>query len=93
MFSIAIYDKKNCKIFIARDWPGRIPLYYYHDKDDFVFSSELKGFKALANLSLQKPVEYEPGHYVEFCLKTKKITKKKFFIPKNIFDQKRYIHI
>ena len=83
MFSIAIYDKNLEKIFIARDWPGRIPLYYYHEGDNFIFSSELKGFKALKNFSLQDPIELEPGHYVEFCLKSKKIEKKKFFLPKN----------
>ena len=72
MFSIAIHDKNLEKIFIARDWPGRIPLYYYHEGDNFIFSSELKGFKALKNFSLQDPIELEPGHYVEFCLKSKK---------------------
>ena len=83
MFSIAIFDKKREKILIARDWPGRIPLYYYHKDDCFIFSSELKGFKAISNLSLKEPVELEPGHYVEFCLKSNTIETKKFFSPKN----------
>ncbi len=88
MFSIAIFDKNLEKILIARDWPGRIPLYYYHKDDQFIFSSELKGFKAVTNLSLQEPIELEPGHYVEFCLKSKKITKKKFFLPINNLIEK-----
>ena len=29
LYSIAIFDKKLNKIFISRDWPGRIPLYYF----------------------------------------------------------------
>ena len=81
LFSIAILDIKNDKIFLARDWPGRIPLYYYYDNKRFIFSSELKGFKPLKNLSLQKPIELEPGHYIEFDIKTKIINKKKFFTP------------
>ena len=83
MFSIAIYDEKINKIFIARDWPGRIPLYYYHKDENFFFSSELKGFKAIKNFSLQNPIELEPGHYIEYCLENKTIKKKKYFTPQN----------
>ena len=53
MYSI-VFDKKLKKIFIARDWPGRI--YYYNDEQKFIFSSELKAFRAIKNL-LQKPIE------------------------------------
>jgi asparagine synthase (glutamine-hydrolysing) len=66
LYSIAIYDKKLNKIFITRDWPGRIPLYFYHEKGKFIFSSELKAFKAIKGLSLQKPIELEPGKVVEY---------------------------
>ena len=83
LFAIAIYDSINKKIFIARDWPGRIPLYYYHDKEKFVFSSELKAFKAIKNLSLQIPIELEPGHYIEFDLNSNTLKKVKFYEVKN----------
>ena len=83
LFAIAILDINLNKIFIARDWPGRIPLYYYHDEKKFIFSSELKAFKAIPNLSLQKPIELEPGHYLEFDLIKKDIKKTKFFEVKN----------
>ncbi len=66
LYSIAIHDKKLNKIFISRDWPGRIPLYYYHEKGRFIFSSELKAFRAISNLSLQDPIELEPGKIVEY---------------------------
>ena len=33
LFALAIYDSNKRKIFITRDWPGRIPLYYYHDQN------------------------------------------------------------
>ena len=37
LFALAIYDLKKNKIFITRDWPGRIPLYFYNDKKRFIF--------------------------------------------------------
>jgi asparagine synthase (glutamine-hydrolysing) len=66
LYSIAVHDKKLNKIFISRDWPGRIPLYYYHEKGRFIFSSELKAFRAISDLSLQDPIELEPGKIVEY---------------------------
>jgi len=73
LYSIAIYDKKLKKIFIARDWPGRIPLYYYYDEQKFIFSSELKAFRAIKNLSLQKPIELVPGQIIEYDIKSRKL--------------------
>ena len=83
LYSIAIFKKKKNSIIIARDWPGRIPLYYFFDGKRFIFSSELKAFRAIKGMSLQDPEELEPGHYVEFNITTKKIKKIKFFKPKN----------
>lgn len=88
-FSIAIYDKRINKLFIARDWPGRVPLFYLYNENRFIFSSELKGFRGVPNISLQQPIELEPGHYVEFDLKSKNITKIKYFTPSPaILEQK-----
>ena len=72
MFAIAICDLSKNKIFITRDWPGRIPLYYYIDTKRFIFSSELKAFRAIKDLSLQKPLELEPGNLIEFDIEKKK---------------------
>lgn len=44
MFSIAIYDKEEGILFLARDRAGMKPLYYYYYKDLFLFASELKAF-------------------------------------------------
>lgn len=44
MFSIAIFDKKNQKLYITRDRSGVKPLYYYHNTNTFLFASELKAF-------------------------------------------------
>ena len=43
MFAIAIYDKKNCKIYLIRDRVGIKPLYYSSFNNSFIFSSEIKG--------------------------------------------------
>ncbi len=42
MFSFCIYNKKNKETFLARDHFGIKPLFYYHYKEKFAFSSELK---------------------------------------------------
>ncbi len=70
LYSLAIYDLNLNKIFISRDWPGRIPLYYHHEKDKFIFSSELKAFRAIKDLSLNDPIELEPGKILEYNIKT-----------------------
>jgi len=44
MFAIAIYDKKENKLFLARDRAGVKPLYFYKKDSIFMFSSELKAF-------------------------------------------------
>ena len=43
MFSFAIVDYSKDHIFLARDRAGEKPLYYYHDSEYFIFSSEIKG--------------------------------------------------
>lgn len=42
MFAFVIYDRKTKTFFAARDRFGIKPFYYYHDKNFFVFASELK---------------------------------------------------
>jgi asparagine synthase (glutamine-hydrolysing) len=43
MFSFALHDRKNNKVFLARDRAGEKPLYYSFINETLVFSSELKG--------------------------------------------------
>ena len=95
LYSIAIYDKEKHKIFIARDWPGRIPLYYYHNEHSFIFSSELKAFRAIKNLSLGEPHELEPGHYIEVNIKKNTIKKNCFYKvkPKKFNKNKKILDI
>ncbi len=42
MFSFAIWDAKEQRMFIARDRVGKKPFYYYLSDKKFIFSSELK---------------------------------------------------
>jgi len=60
MFAIAIYDKTNQTITLIRDRVGVKPLYYYFDKKDFVFASELKPImKYKTDLKINKDALYE----------------------------------
>ncbi len=45
-FALAIYDKEQNSLFIARDRMGIKPLYYYQDHDKLVFASELRSITA-----------------------------------------------
>ena len=42
MFSFAIYDNYKKTVFLSRDRAGEKPLFYYHDRGNFYFASELK---------------------------------------------------
>lgn len=43
MFSFAFYDKEDDYLILGRDFMGRLPFYYYHNGQEIVFSSEVKG--------------------------------------------------
>ena len=47
MFSFAIWDTKEKKLFCARDRLGEKPLFYFFKDGTFYFSSEIKGLLAL----------------------------------------------
>lgn len=42
MFAFALFDKKEKRLFIARDRLSEKPLYYYRGEKEIVFSSEMK---------------------------------------------------
>jgi len=46
MFAFAIWDRKEKKLFLARDRYGIKPLYYFHNGDSFLFGSEVKAMLA-----------------------------------------------
>jgi len=52
MFAVAIYDKNQQSLMIARDRAGKKPLYFFQDKDSFLFASELNTIKSVAKLTI-----------------------------------------
>jgi asparagine synthase (glutamine-hydrolysing) len=63
MFAFAIWDKKECSLFCARDRFGEKPFYYHYDQagNRFSFSSEIK---ALFKSGIRK--ETDPGMLYNF---------------------------
>jgi len=55
-FSFVIFDKKNNKLFAARDRIGQKPLYYFIDKNNIIFSSSVK---SIINLNLKHSISIE----------------------------------
>ena len=52
MFAFSLFDKKLNKLFIARDFFGEKPLYYYSNGNDLICASELK---SILKVLPQKP--------------------------------------
>ena len=46
IFAFAIWDKREEKLFIARDRIGVKPFFYYNRNGEFIFASEIKGILA-----------------------------------------------
>lgn len=46
MFALALYDRADRKLYLARDRMGEKPLYYGWAGGSFLFASELKAFRA-----------------------------------------------
>ena len=51
MFSIAIWDKLDERLWLIRDRLGIKPLYYYKNPDLFIFASELKSILSFVDAS------------------------------------------
>ena len=60
MFAIAIYDRETENLFLFRDRNGIKPLFYYWDKKNFAFASELKSLMQLKQIKHFK--ENENSH-------------------------------
>jgi asparagine synthase (glutamine-hydrolysing) len=46
MFAFAIWDRRERKLFLARDRMGEKPLFFHRDKEQFLFASEMKALWA-----------------------------------------------
>lgn len=52
MFAFAIYNQENKKLYLGRDRAGKKPIYYYSNKENFVFASELNALNTQCNLTV-----------------------------------------
>jgi len=50
MFAVCIYDSKKKELILARDRVGIKPLYYYYNKGNLVFASEIKSILELNSI-------------------------------------------
>jgi len=67
MFSFAFYDKEKDYLILGRDFMGRLPFYYYHNGQEIVFSSEVKGItesvKEIPYYNIDKGSSWKPSEY------------------------------
>jgi len=57
MFAIAAWDRRERRLLLARDRPGKKPLYWFQDARGLYFASEIKALLALPNC----PREIDPA--------------------------------
>lgn len=81
IFAFAIFDHHTNELVIVRDQFGVKPLYYYRDKEMFIFSSEIKGINTVPNIDRTLDSKallnylkflWSPGERTPFC-KVKKL--------------------
>jgi asparagine synthase (glutamine-hydrolysing) len=100
-FALAIYDKEEGTLFIARDRFGVKPLFIYQDEGRFVFASELKalleyGFEKKideTSLSQYLQLNYIPGPNSIFKNVRKLEPGNFLFISKNGIGKEEYYEI
>lgn len=68
IFALGFLDIEKKKIYLVRDRFGIKPLYYYQNKDQFLFSSEIRSLKSMIkssidmeNLALLLKLRYNPS--------------------------------
>lgn len=59
-FAFALYDSNKKLIYMARDYAGIKPLYYWHSKDKLVFASEIKSI--LLDKEIKREIDYDSFH-------------------------------
>lgn len=99
MFGFSIYDKNINKLFIARDFFGEKPLYYYKSENQFIWASELKSVVKVIDkkpkinskgLNLYFRLTYIPAPYTIYENIYK--LKQNHYIEYNIEDNNFLIH-
>ena len=101
LFSLVLFDKKLQKLYLSRDHLGIYPLYYYKNKNTFLFSNDLKQFRDIdafekeidyASLSLFFQHSFIPAPYTIFknCYKLKPAHYLTFTLKEHRVDTKPY---
>jgi len=95
MFALGILDRETNKLYITRDWPGRVPLFYYHDRQSrtFLFSSQLSGLRTVDRVDLNEARELVPGHYLTLDLTTFEIETTGYYQAKAIKKEQEILEI
>lgn len=75
MFALAIWDKKNKELLVARDRYGIKPFYYFLNNKNFIFSSEIKSLKQNSSVKF----ELDKEGLVEY------LTFQNFFTDKTLY--------
>lgn len=58
MWAFVLYDKTTQQFFISRDRFGKKPLYYYKDKNNFIFASEIKAIVAHPDVITEPNIDF-----------------------------------
>ncbi len=62
MFGFSLLDLRKRKLYIIRDRLGIKPVYYYEDKNHFIWASEIKAILS-SGLDIDKTIDYEALYY------------------------------
>ncbi len=61
MWALGIFDFKQKKTLLSRDYVGQKPLFYYQDKSKLIFSSQINGI-----FKYKKKFEISKSHYEDY---------------------------
>ncbi|MBL7810743.1 MAG: asparagine synthase (glutamine-hydrolyzing) [Bacteroidetes bacterium] len=99
MFAIAIWDREEKELVLARDRMGKKPLYYYQEAGLLVFSSEIRGLLAsglvkpkLNRSAISSYLQFQTVYSPDTILEGVKMFKAGYLarIKQGIWDEKRY---
>ncbi|MFN2458531.1 MAG: asparagine synthase (glutamine-hydrolyzing) [Chitinophagaceae bacterium] len=62
MFAAALFNSKNKELLLIRDRAGKKPLYYYFDRKQLLFASELNSLRQQMDLDINENNIYEYLH-------------------------------
>lgn len=95
MFALGILDRERRELHVTRDWPGRVPLFYYHNPDTrtFLFSSQLSGLGTVGRVDLNVATELRPGHCLTLNLDTFELKTTRFYAATPIKKDQQLLEI